>query len=100
MSDESRTASKVPSANTYLIVMLTSLASTILMSGIFLFVVPLEPWLAYLVVGALWVSEFIVLGVFYSLYKKVAKPNSGGLVWSGFGEQRPDIGSKSPSRRR
>jgi len=74
--------------------------STVIMSAIFLFVVPFEPWLAYLVVGVIWVSEFIALGIIYSLYRRAANPNSGGLVWSGFGEQRPDIGSRSPSRRR
>ena len=80
--------------------MLASLASTILISVIFLILVPMEPWLIYLVLGAIWISEFIALGVIYSLYRKAANPNSGGLVWSGFGEQRPNIGSKSSSRRR
>ncbi len=100
MSEESRTASKEPSTNTYLIVMLASLASTVVISAIFLFFVPIEPWLAYLVVGAVWISEFIALGIIYSLYRKAAKPNSSFLVWSGFGEQRPNIGSQSPTRRR
>jgi hypothetical protein len=69
VSEESRTASKELSTNTYLVVMLASLASTVVISAIFLFVVPLEPWLAYLVVGAVWISEFIALGIIYSLYR-------------------------------
>ncbi len=99
MPDENKTEAAQPSANIYLIVMLASVTSTIAMSAIFLFVVSLEPWLTYLVLGVVWTGEFITLAVFYSFYKKAAHPRSDGLVWSGFGEQRPDIGSRSPSQR-
>ena len=79
---------------------ITLVASTVIMPAIFLFYVPLEQLLSYFVVAALWLSEFIVLGVLYSLYRKAANPAAGGLVRSGFGEQRPDIGSRAPSQRR
>jgi hypothetical protein len=100
MKEENETNPKAPSANTFRIVMLASLTSTIMISLFLLFFVPLEPRLAYLVLGAIWVSEFIALGVIFSLYKRASKPKSGGLVWSGFGEQRTNFGSKPPSQRR
>lgn len=100
MSEENRPASKAPSTNAYLVVMLASVASTVAISAMFLFFVPIEPWLAYLVVAALWVAEFIALGVLYSVYRKAANPAAGGLVRSGFGEQRPDIDSRSSLQRR
>jgi len=105
MHSENETNATQPSANIYLIVMFASVTSTIAMSAIFLFVVSLEPWLTYLVLGVVWMGEFITLAVFHSFYKKATHPRStyprsDGLVWSGFGEQRPNIGSRSPSQRR
>lgn len=100
MKEENRKNPRPQSANTFGIVMLASLTSTIMISVFLLFFVRLESWLIYAVLAVIWISEFIALGVIYSLYKRAAKPHSGGLVWSGFGEQRPDLGSKSPSQRR
>lgn len=82
------------------IVILASLTSTIMISGFLLFFVPLEPWLVYAILAAVWISEFVALSVIFSLHKRDANRTPGGLVWSGFGEQRPDLGSKPPSRRR
>lgn len=99
MSKEKATISEELSAKTYLIIMLSSVVSTIIFAAAIIIVVPLEPWLTYALIGAVLVSEAVVLGIIYSRYRKALNPSSGGLVSSGFGEQRPDIGSKSPSRR-
>ncbi len=100
MRSENEAKAAQPNANVYLIVMLASVTSAVVISAIFLFVVSLEPQLTYSVLGVVWTGEFIALKVFYSFYKKAAHPRSDGLVWSGFGEQRPGIGSRSPSQRR
>jgi len=99
VSEEGGTNPKALSAKNLRIVILASLTSTVLISVVLALFVPLEPWLVNVILAAIWISEFIALGVIVSLHKRAARPNFGGLVWSGFGEQRPDIGSKPPSRR-
>ena len=100
MSEENGVTPAPPNRVPFSILAAAMLAGLIAISIVFYFTSPLDRWVTYLVLGALWISEFIALAVMYSLNKKAAKPDTGGLVWSGFGEQRPDLGPKPPSQRR
>ena len=100
MQVENKIAAAQPHPNVYLVMMLASVSSTVIVTAILLFIVSLEPWLTYLMVGGIVLSEIFVLGLFYSLYHKATHPNSTGWRAANFGGRRPDFGSESPSERR
>ena len=100
MTDENGNTQAPPNKVPFSTLAAAMLAGLIVMSIVFFVYSPLDRWITFLVLGALWVSDFIALAVMYSLYQKTENPKTGGLRWSGFGEQRPDFGSEPPSRRR
>lgn len=99
MTNKSEGAPVQLSAQIYLIIMISSVASTLFFLALILVFIPLEPWLRYALIGALVLSEMFVVTIVYSQYTKLKKPSAHGMASSGFGERRADIGSKAPSKR-
>ena len=100
MSDEMEKIQPTPTPDQLRVLVAALLAGLVAISIVFYLISPLEPQITYLIIAGLWAADLLAIRLLYSQLKKKSGPSSSGLVWSGFGEQRPDIGSRSPSQRR
>ncbi len=105
MSGEKDSTPATPRKVSFSTLVAALLAGLVVISIVFYVLSPLEPWVTFLILAGLWVAELLAIWLMYIQFRKMGvldstKTASRGLVWSGFGEQRPSIGSKPPSKRR
>lgn len=92
MGEEPQSTTKEMSPRMFRFLVLNILVGAVIFSVLFLLFSPLEPWLSYCLIGVVWAGDALVIAILHRQYQKNAKP-AAGLKWSGFGEQRVDIGT-------
>jgi hypothetical protein len=93
MSEEKKKKAEAMNASTMTIVAAALVTGLIAFSVIFSMFSPFDTWITYAIICAVWSADAVVFSLLYARFKQSPKSPSKGLVWSGFGEQRPAIGT-------
>ena len=93
MNDEVKKKAGTLNPTTMKLVVGFMLFTLIAFSAVFSMVSPLDPWMTYAVICMVWLGDSIAISILYSSVRQHSGQSSHGLVKSGFGEQRPDIGT-------